>query len=234
MQTFLTQEKISQLRQLLRVDVLPKIMDQESRVAVTNHFLAAANKKTQALPKILAIGGGPGSGKSLFCENLKMKKQLPKDAVLHDPDLVMKSIPQYRAEANKDPVKAFKNWELPALQLANEILLNALIARYNIIYQRTFALPESLKFIHFAKAVGYQVHTHMLICEHDIVLARAKEREKITKRHIPSEILLQRHEVIAKLLPDIENASDSYFCYENNEDGVEPVLKFSCENSSVE
>ena len=44
-------------------------------------------------PRLIAIGGGPGSGKSFFYEVMKQKGQLPDGFVMHDPDLVMESIP---------------------------------------------------------------------------------------------------------------------------------------------
>lgn len=213
------QEMIEKLRVLLDLDSLPKIQDQVLRKKLSDQFLLDA--ETQTTPQLFAIGGGPGSGKSYFYEKLKLKNQLPANAVIHDPDLVMQLIPGYQADANIDPVKAFERWELPARQLANEILFQATVARYNIIYIKSFALEESLNLVSFLKKIKYKVDIHMLICHHDIALERVLEREKISKRHIPKELLLQRHEKVLQLLPEIRVVSDNYYCYENNE---EPVL----------
>lgn len=213
------------LIKLLRVKSLPKIKDQLIRKKLTDQFLLSAKYKKQAVPHLFAIGGGSGSGKSFFYESMKEKGLLPVDSVIHDPDLVMQSIPQYQEEANINPVKAFERWELPALQLANEILLNALISRYNIIYMRSFALPDSLTFIRYAKTVGYKIDIHILTCKHDIAISRVQERERVFKRHLPIETVIQRHEAVSRLLPDIKEVSDNYFIYENNYDGLEPMLK---------
>ncbi len=220
----LTQEMIEHLRSLLSLDSLPEVEDQFLREKITDQFLMTANEKKQAEPKLFAIGGGPGSGKSFLYEHLKIKGQLPIDAVLHDPDLVMQAIPQYREDAHINPVKAFECWELPARQLANEILLKAFIARYNIIYIRSFATSDSLQFVRYTKMLGYKIDTHILTCDQEVAISRAQEREKITKRHLPIEILMQRHEAVSKLLPEIKDVSDRCFFYENN-NALEPILE---------
>ncbi len=219
-----TQDMITILRNILMIDTLPKIEDQYIKKKIIDQFYTDINKKKQEIPKLLAIGGGPASGKSLFYESLKEKGQLPLNSIIHDPDLIMQSIPQYQMEANINPENAFKNWELVALQLANEILFKAIIAKYNIVYMRTFALPDSLSFVQYAKSVGYNINIHILSCNHNIAISRALEREKTNKRHIPVEKLLQRHENVSKLLPDIIEISDNYFFYENNKNGQEPIL----------
>lgn len=219
----ITQKMVNHLRNMLMLDSLPKVKDQLVRKKIINQFFANAQKK-QAVPQLFAIGGGPASGKSLFYENLKAKGQLPLNSVIHDPDLVMQSIPQYQIDASCNPEIAFKNWELLALQLANEILLKAFIAKYNIVYMRTFALPDSLKFVQYAKLYGYKVDIHILSCDYNIAISRALERQKRTKRHLPVEKLLERHDEVAKLLPNIIEISDNYFFYENNKNGDEPIL----------
>jgi len=113
-----------------------------------------AGGKTQSFPRFIGIGGGPASGKSFLAEMLQANRSLPADAVIHDPDLVMQAIPQYVAESKIDPISAFKKWELPARYLSHIILLEALKAGYNIIYIRTFALPDSLRLVNIAKKNG--------------------------------------------------------------------------------
>jgi predicted ABC-type ATPase len=218
-------EMIEHLTSLLMMESLPKIEDPLIRKKLTDQFLLTARYKKQAVPHLFAIGGGSGSGKSFFYENMKAKGLLPVDSVIHDPDLVMQSIPQYQEDANINSVKAFERWELPALQLANEILLKALIAKYNIIYMRSFALSDSLKFTRYAKTAGYKIDIHILTCNHDIAISRVQERDRVSKRHLPIETVVQRHEAVSRLLPDIKNVSDNYFIYENNYDGLEPILK---------
>jgi predicted ABC-type ATPase len=213
------------LREALELDSLPRIEDSRLAKNLTMQFLLPANGQKQNHPQLIGIGGGPGAGKSFLYDLMKAEGTLVLDAVIHDPDVVMQSIPQYRDEASINPVAAFKKWELPARQLANEILLKALLARYNIIYMRTFALPDSLHFVRAAKTCGYQFDAHMVTCDLEIALKRAKEREKITKRHIPLETIAYRHESVLRLIPDIMNIADSYFIYENNHHGSCPLLK---------
>lgn len=217
-------ERTNRLRKLLELDSLPKVMDSQIARDITIKFLFAANGKKQPFPQLIGIGGGPGAGKSFTYDNMRKEGLLPVDAIIHDPDLVMQSIPQYREDAAINPEEAFKKWELPARQLANYILLKALLSGYNIIYIRSFALSDSLNFVRAAKAFGYKFDVHMITCDLKIALDRAKERESITKRHIPPETLVQRHKAVLELIPEIISISDSYYIYENNKDGASPIL----------
>jgi predicted ABC-type ATPase len=212
------------LRNLLKLDSLPAIGDPFLCETITDQFLSTANEIMQPDPRIVAIGGGPGAGKSYFYELLKAKGRVPKESVMSDPDLIMQAIPQYQQAITHHPVKAFEHWELPARQLTNDILLKALMARYHIVYMRSFALPDSLEFIHQAKMLGYKVDIHLLICDVTIAMSRSQEREKMTKRHLPKETLVQRHAAVSRLLSDIKDAADNFYFYENNHNGLDPVL----------
>ena len=219
------QETINGLRKSLEIDSLPRITNTQLVSDITMHFLSAAQGRKQSSPQLIGFGGGPGAGKSFLYEKMKTKGQLPKNAVLHDPDLVMQSIPQYREDAMSDPVSAFKNWELPARQLAHEILLKALVAGYHIIYIRTFTLPDSLRFAYAVKTFGYTFDMHLVTCDLDVAQTRARERENKTKRHIPPEAVTQRHQAFLRLMPDIIRIADRYFIYENNEHEYVPTLE---------
>ena len=216
---------IDSLVTILGIDSLPNSIDPVIRTQLIDQFLLTADYKKQDIPHFCAIGGGSGSGKSYFYDTMKAKGLLPLNSVLYDPDLVMLLIPQYQEEALQDPAQAFKRWELPSRQLANELLLHALIARHNITYLRSFALPDSLTVTRYAKSMGYTVDIHLLRCTQEIAISRVQKREQVTKRHIPIETVIQRHEAVTQLLPDIKEVADNYFIYENNTDGFEPILK---------
>lgn len=219
------EEKVRELRNILELDSLPKIDDQQVVKNITAQFLLPAQGQKPNSPQLLGIGGGPCSGKSFLYEHMSAEGKLAAGAVVHDPDLVMQSIPEYREDASKDPIAAFEKWELPARQLANEILLQALLAGYHIIYMRSFAMTESLNFVHAARTFGYGFDAHIVTCDLDVALTRAKERERQTKRHMPPETLIQRHQAVLALIPEIANMADNYFIYENSCDGSPPELK---------
>lgn len=207
---------IRNLRNILELDVLPRLTNQSEIDSISEKFLAPANGRQQVSPRIIAIAGGPASGKNYLYDHMLAKHILPDNAVMHDPDLVMQSIEQYREDALINPAAAFAKWELPARQLAHEILLNAVLARYHIIYIRSFALPDSFNFVHAVKQLGYQIDIHLLQCDINIALTRAAEREKITKRHIPAETLIQRHQKVLQSIPEITSIADNYYQYENS------------------
>lgn len=224
-----TQKTIEHLRKVLDLDALPKVKDPVIRKEVADHFLLPAQAKQQKHPEILGIGGGPGSGKDFYYERLKATGRIPAHSVIHDPDSVMQCLPQYQNMARINPVMAFRQWELPARQLANEILYMAIIARYHIIYLRSFALSDSLEFMRCAKNLGYRINIHMLTCDHDVALVRSQKREKTANRHFPPEKLIQRHKAVSRGLPEIECVADHYFLYENSHDGSDPVLLYKSE-----
>jgi predicted ABC-type ATPase len=108
------------------------------------------------------------------------------------------------------------------------VLFVRIPAEPHIIYMRTFALSDSLNFVRAAIQFGYKFDVNIMTCDINIALDRAKEREKTTKRHVP-ETLIQRHNAVLKLIPDIISIADKYFIYENSNDGSFSTLK----NSSI-
>lgn len=221
---------LQQLRDILRLDQLPIVEDPILRTKVMRQFLPTAGQKPDT-PSLTAIGGGPGAGKSYFYDLLSAQGKLPLNAALHDPDLVMLSLPGYQADAVTDPVLAFKRWEAPALQLANDILLEALMARHHIVYLRSFALVDSMAFVRQARELGYHISTHVMTCSDETAFARVSTREKETRRHVPRETTLERHATVRQHLPHIREMSDCYFLYENNTNDRHPTL---IESSSLE
>lgn len=220
-------ENAPELIKLLHLETLPKLEDASLRKKVTDLFLTINHDQKQTPRRMIAIAGAPGAGKSFFYEQMKTNGQLPPNAFIYDPDLIMEAIPQYLNEAMINPIEAFQHWELPARQLANEILMKAILANSPIVYIRSLALPDSLDLIRYIKTINYQLEIHLLTCDQEIAISRVKKREKITKRHLPTEVLIQRHEAFTKLLPDIIKIADHYYVYENNVDGQLPILKYS-------
>src|SRR5581483_11037373 len=93
---------IQHLRNLLNLDQLSRIEDAALRSKVIRQFLPSGKENT-GTPVLIAIGGGPGAGKSYFYDLLHTQGKLPSYAALHDPDLVMLSLPGYQADARTDP-----------------------------------------------------------------------------------------------------------------------------------
>ena len=97
--------------------------------------------------------------------------------------------------------------------------------RYHIVYLRTFALSDSLNFVHASKMFGYRTNISIIRCDLKTAIDRAKKREVETKRHIPADTLIIRHEAVLKIIPHIIDIADNYFIYENNKNGLPPLLK---------
>src|SRR4051794_8709303 len=99
-------------------------------------------------PTIYAVAGPPASGKTTFVANGLDKGIFPKKALWHDCDAVMVQMPEYQEDRKLlGSVKAFQKWELPARELAERALFEAVLQGRDIIYDRSCALIESYEFL---------------------------------------------------------------------------------------
>lgn len=173
-----------------------------------------------ASPQLIAIGGGPGVGKSYFYEYLKAQTSFPKTHVLHDPDLIMQAIPDYQRDYCVDPIQAFQQWELPARHMSHTLLLDAVMQRQTIVYLRSLALTDSLLLLNYLKNIGYEIIIHLLTCAMPTALRRIGERQASIHRHLPNELIVQRHNAVMAHIPSLQRIADRYCQYDNSEDGV--------------
>lgn len=176
-------------------------------------------------PQLIVIGGGPGAGKSFFYEHLKKYAELPEEHLLHDPDGLLQSIPDYHEEYKQDPIQAFQRWELLVRRISHEFLLEALLNGYSVVYVRTLAYTDSLELIDYCKRVlCYTVTIHLLTCPVDLAVQRAIARQDTLKRHLSSELIIQRHQTVAAHLSRLQKMADHYFQYDNSVNDRLPQL----------
>ncbi len=172
-----------------------------------------------ASPQLIAIGGGPGAGKSYFYEHLKAQTSLPKTHVLHDPDVIMQAIPEYQRDYRVDPIQAFQQWELPARHMSHTLLLDAVMQGQTIVYLRSLALADSLLLLKYLKNIGYEIIIHLLTCTMSTALRRIDERQASIHRHLPQDLIVQRHNAVMAHIPSLQSIADRYCQYDNSEDG---------------
>jgi hypothetical protein len=86
----------------------------------------------QVDPTIFAIAGSPASGKTSFIQKKKEEDFFPKDVFLHDCDAVMISLEGYQSDLQcLGSLTAFQNWEIPAREIAENLLIEAVKEKKN-------------------------------------------------------------------------------------------------------
>lgn len=173
----------------------------------------------QADPIIYAIAGSPASGKTTFVQKKIQENYFPEDIFVHDCDAVMVALEGYQSDVQLlGSAKAFQKWELPAREMAEAMLLQAVKERKNIIYDRSCALPSSYTFLKdLVDNQGYTLIMHVLYVKEEVAFSRAEEREKTTSRHTPKEILSERMTWIRALWPSYLNLAKLAYLHDSND-----------------
>jgi predicted kinase len=181
-------------------------------------FLMALYSTLHADPTIFAIAGPPAAGKSTFIQEKIRENFFPEDIFIHDCDAVMNSLEGYQLDLKTvGSALAFQKWELPAREIAESMLTEAVQARKNIIYDRSCALPASYIFLQdIVEKYDYTLVMHILHVSKQEALSRAEKREKTTGRHIPKNVILERMAGIKELWPSYAKLAKFSYLYDSN------------------
>ena len=185
--------------------------------------------------RLYAVAGAPASGKTSFVQRGLKEGLFPAEAFVHDCDAVMSGLEGYQADVKKfGPAAAFKTWELPAREAAEDELACAVALKEDIIYDRSCALLSCYKFLENAvKTQGYKLILHGLHVDLDQALARAKERERETGRHIPPEQIQERLKMFSALWPRYLALSEEAYLYDTNGNTPCLIAHFNCNKLEV-
>lgn len=186
----------------------------------------------QEYPIIFAIAGSPASGKTSFIQEKNKENFFPKNVFIHDCDAVMTSLEGYQSDLQSlGPVIAFQNWELPAREIAENLLMEAVKEKRNIVYDRSCALPSSYMFLKdLVDSHRYTLIMHALYVTKENAFFRAEEREKKNGRHISKPVLLERMLGIRDLWPSYLKLARLCYLYDSNE----PSLNVIAEGKNAE
>ncbi len=171
-----------------------KLKPDEKVTSVDDVFLEQLHKEfleglqPALMPKMIALGGAPGSGKTTF-----RKKNLnlgPKENYhVHDLDEVLIRIPAYKITLkNEGPKFAFESWWLSAHRVVNIMSDYAIENGFNIIYDRTCACASSLGTLRKAKEKGYKITLYGFYIEEKNALHRIKIRAQKENRMVSGNI----------------------------------------------
>lgn len=182
----------------------------EEYESIINYYLS--DKFPGKFPKLVHMGGIPGSGKSTFYR--KNVDKYYKDFVFIGFDNVMKKISSYDYDVEKfGSVEAFSRWEIPARVAGYELLRRAVEAKYNIFLDHSGLCPPHLELLKNIKNYGYETEMHFIRCDLKKAFLRAEIREKKTKRHTPKKLIEDRYELSKTYINEYEKVVDKLFIY---------------------
>ena len=157
--------------------------------------------------------GPPGAGKS----ELRSRVFPDTDLHIHDPDMVMKAMPEYQSCLSEEGAEvAFAKWELPARNKAIELLEKEILDGNDIIYDRSCALQDSVDFLNRVKSQGYKLHFRVTLANEDVLKERAAQRDADENRFTPDTVIRERNNDFLKLLPKYRAMADSMIIFNNN------------------
>ena len=159
-------------------------------------------------PKLVHMLGIPGAGKSTF---YKENKEQFKDYLFIGFDFVMEKIPQYHKDVEElGSVQAFKNWELPARIAGYELLRRGIEEKKNIFFDHGGTPVCHRELLSNVQKMGYHTTMYYVDCPVDVALQRAADREKVTKRHTPPQMIVDRSVLIKQNLPVYKNLVNEF------------------------
>lgn len=175
---------------------IPSALQTEARYILKAYMGRTA--KTDS-PRLIHLCGIPGSGKTTYAGEFI---ELNKDFAWLQFDAVMQALAGYREDCkSKGLEEAFRRWELPARNIGYHVLQLLLEERRNILFDHSATDRRHIMIIAKAKCMGYVTEMHHMECDLETALERVRRRESIIERHTPENLLHERKELLAEILP---------------------------------
>ena len=210
--------------------------------------LALGGLIPQQKPRCTFIAGGPGVGKTTFFQQLQgNREQLRSPFHYHNPDQLMQDLSGYQAAIQASSgiafeqalEQAFELWEMPARQLAESFLKQAIERRYDIVYDRSCALPGAIELMNHLNANNYETIFYGLYCPPSMAWQRAQQRSSVEQRRISKTMLEQRHEQLAEKLNIYIAQADQVYLYDTSQPNTSTksprlIARKLCQGSPLE
>jgi len=209
-------EIIDQILMCKELDAALLSMNQDRQASVLAKFLGQAPEpstetppnSSASKPTFIHMAGIPGSGKSTFAKKI-FKEQSGKAFVFIAFDSIMESLPEYQEMI--DAKEAFKQWELPARALGYKLLKLCLEQQKSILLDHSAAHPSHLELLQALQAEGeYDLEMYFLDATPEKVLPIIAQREHLTGRHTPSQLVYERNSLLQEMIPEYQSAVDSF------------------------
>ncbi|MDR1494744.1 MAG: zeta toxin family protein [Rickettsiales bacterium] len=158
--------------------------------SLIDSFLSGSSARSESSPTIFHMGGIPGSGKTTYYKNNRNRFG---NYMMIGFDHVMENIDEYRTDnTTLGSVESYSKWVLVARVMGYELILRSLKGKLNIFLDHGGLCDPHVSLLRSAKDYGYRTKMCFIRCGLEVACERALEREKVTHRHIPREIIEQR------------------------------------------
>lgn len=148
------------------------------------------------------VSGAPGAGKTTFCRKLYGDNFLSFDKI-------MENLPSYQNDLQKYGSKiAFQNNEITARIIGYEILRRAIENGYKIIFEHSGVNSAHLELFNNLKKLHYKTKVDFILCDLPTIIERVKQREAISQRHTPQDIIIQRFTLIDEYIEKYKKIAD--------------------------
>ncbi|MBZ0189957.1 MAG: GNAT family N-acetyltransferase [Candidatus Obscuribacterales bacterium] len=194
-----------QKEKVIIFDEIPSHLIETARQLIQESL---ANTEAQKQPRLVHLGGIPGSGKTFYAERFLVAN--PYYALVQF-DGIMESLPGYQQDRkNLGIIEAFKRWEMPARAIGYTQLQALLENARNVIFDHGASFESHLGLIGKARAWGYRVEMHYMQCPIEIALRRLQEREQQNLRHTPAQLVSERQDALTKLVPQYRAVTNKF------------------------
>ena len=173
---------------------------------------------SQDHPCVYAMVGIPAAGKSTFVQLARARHLFPADAYTLNPDLVMERTPSWRRALARDGAEsAFSEYELPARNLAYQLLDEAVARRLSIVKDMGNVRAENLDMLDRLRKAGYHLQLYYIHCDVSESIRRSHERELATGRHTPVAMIRERADSLDRLLPGLRDIAHEFSAFDNSD-----------------
>lgn len=159
-------------------------------------------------PTVYTMAGIPGSGKTTFVNKMLSQGEFPQNAFILNPDNIMEALPEYQDEVlSSGKIKAFELYEVPARELAYQLLEDVIEINADIIIDMGSARLENYELLKRLKKLGYYVKMYWI----DISIEEALARIKLRNRYTPDSMIIERYVMLGKLQDNYRCIADEFY-----------------------
>ena len=147
-------------------------------------------------PELIQVSGGPGSGKSTYCNQQSCPNflYLSFDKIMLMLDGYQNTLKEYGSQ------KAFQTYEMPARIIGYEILSRAINNNINIMFEHSGVNNAHIELFKNITKIGYKISVIFIMCDIKLAIKRVQQRQKETNRHVPEQLIIERAQKITEYI----------------------------------